>query len=286
MRSEHAIFHSPLKADITLDGEPWEEAGDGQHTWIVQTGKEGKENDYGVVSDGHGFEDSPDCERISGGVNSKGPHALAIGRQANMLQWGFYCAPDRMTQSARKVFLNALVYMRQFDGEKPLVAKKSIGRGWLRQYADALSKLTPAQRKETGERTYAAYLRTKFPAELLDGDDVVDKLNAWLQTNEERFVANENREVTVDTDLVELRTSNRTPGFFAAVIARLEKNAGDALAARLIAHYLPKDVEGTAAGVRSFWEHNRASLFFSDVGGYRWFVDPRPRAASPAPSKN
>ncbi len=269
-----------------MEGDPWDEAADGQRTWIVQTGKEGKENDYGVVSDGHGFEDSPDCERISGGVNSKGPLAVAIGRQANMLQWGFYCAPDRMTESARKVFLNALVYLRQFDGEKPLVAKKSIGRGWLRQYADAMSKLTPAQRKETGERSYAAYLRTKFPAELLGGDDEVNKLNAWWQANEERFGANETREVAVDVDLVELGTSNRTPDFFVAVIVRLEKDGKDALAARLIARYLPKEVEGTAAGVRGFWEHNRASLFFSDVGGYRWFVDPRPRTAAPAPSKN
>ena len=51
--------------------------------WVVQTGEPGETVDYGVVSDGHGFEDSPDCERISGGRNSKGPHAVAIGRQAN-----------------------------------------------------------------------------------------------------------------------------------------------------------------------------------------------------------
>jgi hypothetical protein len=89
--------------------------------------------DVGMVSDGHGFEDSPDCERISGGVNSKGPMAVAIGRQANLLQWGFYGAPDRMTGSAKRAFLNAIVYMRRFDGHVPLVRKTSVGRTWLVQ---------------------------------------------------------------------------------------------------------------------------------------------------------
>ena len=253
---------------------------------MVQRGKEGKENDYGVVSDGHGFDDSPDCERISGGVNSKGPHAMAIGRQANMLQWGFYCAPDRMTDSARKVFLNALIYMRRFDGDKPLVAKSATGRGWMRQYADALAKLTPEQRKEDGERSYAGYLRAKFPAELFGGDDEAAKLATWCNANEERFYSPEKWKVSVDADLVDLGASNRKPEFFAAVIARLDKDANDPLAARLITRYLPAGVAASAAGVREFQEHNRQRLFFSDLGGYRWFVDARRRASAPgAPSK-
>jgi hypothetical protein len=89
VRLDHEIFHSPLAAGVELVEHDWERDHDGRGVWVVQTGEPGKDVDYGVVSDGHGFEDSPDCERITGGVNSKGPHAVAIGRQANMLQWGF-----------------------------------------------------------------------------------------------------------------------------------------------------------------------------------------------------
>src|SRR5262245_24979636 len=96
----------------------------------------GGKAEYGMVADGHGFEDSPDCERISGGINTKGPRAVAIGRQANMLLWGFYGAPDRMTESARRAFLNAIVYMRRFDGDSPLVQKGSSGRGWPQQFLE------------------------------------------------------------------------------------------------------------------------------------------------------
>lgn len=119
MRANHPIFQGPLPVEITFDKEPvWNPEADPRGTWLIQKGKLGPENDYGVVSDGVGFEDSPDCEIISGGINSKGPHGLAIGRQANLLQWGFYCAPDRMTDSARHAFLNAIVYMKRFDGRR------------------------------------------------------------------------------------------------------------------------------------------------------------------------
>src|SRR5262249_42645303 len=144
--------------------------------------------DVGMVADGHGFEDSPDCERISGGVNSKGPRAIAIGRQANLLQWGFYGAPDRMTAPARRAFLNAIVYMRQFDGQVPLVQKQGRGRTWLLQYVDALAAMDAAERGKRGEHDYAGYLVKHFPTELTQGELDVDKLRGWYQANEEYIV--------------------------------------------------------------------------------------------------
>lgn len=57
---------------------------------LVHSGEFKQGCGVGMVADGHGFEDSPDCERVGGGINSKGPMAVAMGRQANLLQWGFY----------------------------------------------------------------------------------------------------------------------------------------------------------------------------------------------------
>src|SRR5262245_16043853 len=147
VRLDHPIFKGPLAGNVVLDVDhPYADAHDGQGTWLVHEGEFGKGCDVGMVSDGHGFEDSPDCERISGGVNSKGPAAVAIGRQANMLQWGFYGAPDRMTEASKRAFLNAIVWMKQFDGQRPLVKKEGEGRTWLVQYIDALERMKPEER--------------------------------------------------------------------------------------------------------------------------------------------
>ena len=161
MRLDHPIFNEPLDAGVVLEEHEWERDYDDRGVWVVQSGKLGSEVDYGVVSDGHGFTDSPDCERISGGVNSKGPYAVAIGRQANMLQWGFYAAPDRMTESARKAFLNALVYMTRFDGEQPLVEKTSRGRSWLEQYTDLVADLDTME--PDLRSAYRGFLEKGFP---------------------------------------------------------------------------------------------------------------------------
>ena len=44
-------------------------------TWLVHDG-DYPEVDVGMVSDGHGFEDSPDCERIAGGEAVMSPFTL------------------------------------------------------------------------------------------------------------------------------------------------------------------------------------------------------------------
>src|ERR1041384_4187944 len=116
MRLDHAIFHAPLQPKLDLGEMPapanykdWEkEIAPKFTTWRVQDGELGKTVDYGMVSNPYGFEDSPDTEYISSGVNSKGPKSLALGRQGNWFLWGFAGDPMQMTDSARQVFLNSI----------------------------------------------------------------------------------------------------------------------------------------------------------------------------------
>jgi hypothetical protein len=259
--------------EMTFDKEPaWHPEIDPRGTWLVQTGKLGPENDFGVVSDGIGFEDSPDCEIISGGINSKGPHGVAIGRQANMLQWGFYCAPDRMTDSARKAFLNAIVYMKRFDGRRPLVAKKARSRGWYRQYIAMVPQASTSD-------AYRKFLEKQFPADIVKEHGLdQDRLEAWRKANEEYFHSPGSWQLAVDEDLKQLGLSNRKPEFLDWLVKRLQADANDALALKLAGRYLGepgKDAATALAWVRK----NRDRLFFSDTGGFRWFVDNRPPGA-------
>ena len=280
MRLDHPVFQGPLKVDLPLE-EDEEAAAKGYtgKTWLVHTGKVPDEVDVGVVSDGHGFEDSPDCERISGGVNSKGPRALAIGRQGNMLQWGFYGAPDRMTESARRVFLNALVYMTRFDGHAPLVEKTSRGRSWLRQHADAILELSGSEKDQA---RILKYHSEKFPPEVAAAaKDDPEAAHRWYEANQE-YIAGERWDLKVDEDVRSLGVSNRKPEFLDTLLARLEKDPQDALALRLSARYVGSPHGDDAASLRAWVTKSRPWLFFTDTGGYRWMVDTNARQAAAA----
>lgn len=135
IKTGHPVFRGPLKVSLTLENKPtpsgiynYPSGADVPEEipmWRVQKEGylEGKGYRVGLVSRGNGFLDSPDTEYIASGVNTKDVGAVAIGRHGNFLLWGFSASPDYMTDEAKKVFANAVVYMRQFKG-KNIMARK------------------------------------------------------------------------------------------------------------------------------------------------------------------
>jgi hypothetical protein len=128
----HEIFSKPLKVNLTFEDIPTPEyyfnlAGGKKvekttRVWRVQT-KKFPEIDPGLVSNPNGFGDSPDSESISSGLNSKGPDSVALARDRNFFLWGFSASPRDMTPEARKCFVNAVCYIKKFDGRKPIARK-------------------------------------------------------------------------------------------------------------------------------------------------------------------
>ena len=135
----HEVFQTPLKVNLQFEDHAvpanyrhypgGDKLGQTIKVWKVQT-KKFPEIDPGLVSDPYGFGDSPDAEVISSGLNSKGPDSVALGRHGNFFLWGFSASPTDMTPEARKCFINAVCYIKKFDGQKPLVRKKASGREW------------------------------------------------------------------------------------------------------------------------------------------------------------
>nr|WP_315242268.1 hypothetical protein [uncultured Flavobacterium sp.] len=135
LKSEHPIFKGPFPVNLTMVVKPTPEGifhyPSGNDVpkeipmWRVQKEGylEGKGYRVGLVSRGDGFTDSPDAEYISSGVNTKDVGAVAIGRHGNFLLWGFSASPDYMTDEAKQVFANAVVYIKQFKGQKPIARK-------------------------------------------------------------------------------------------------------------------------------------------------------------------
>lgn len=133
----HPIFQGPFKVKMTVTNKPTPEEGfhyayayDGEipetlPMWQVQT-KSFKDDAHfpvGLVSRYDGYEDSPEAEVISGGVSSKALNAVAIARHGNFFHWGFAASPAYLTEEAKPVLANAIVYIAQFDGQG-IIARK------------------------------------------------------------------------------------------------------------------------------------------------------------------
>ena len=72
----------------------------------------------GVVAKPWQSEEAPGTEILTPGVNTgKMSGAVAVGRHANFLQWGFSAPPAKMTPAGRSFFLNCVVYIAKFNGK-------------------------------------------------------------------------------------------------------------------------------------------------------------------------
>src|SRR5262249_33045693 len=111
----------------------------------------------GLVSNLYGFADSPDAEVIARGVAGKGPDAVALGRHANFFLWGFSGPPADMTPAAQRLFVNVISYMRQFDGQIPLVRSKARAREGALRFAAA-----PRFQSDDWRRRSSRSYRSKF----------------------------------------------------------------------------------------------------------------------------
>lgn len=149
MRIEHDIFNKPHQVELTIEQRATPKAyarfdlGSTMPMWRVQTEgyTDGTDQLVGVVSRDAGFLDSPDTEWISGGVNTKTPQAVALGRHGNFFHWGFAVSPTYMTDEAKLVFINSVHYIAGFAGQIP-IARKRPGTAVRRYVTDTLAGIT------------------------------------------------------------------------------------------------------------------------------------------------
>lgn len=176
MNLSHPIFHKPFKTTITRTLQPTPDDAkhyayfqdfqvpDSVEMWRVNTKgyKTTADFNVGMVSRPWGYLDSPDCEVISSGVCAKTIDAVAIGRHANFLTWGFVGSPRYMTEEAKVVFANAVAYISKFRGQ-PL-ARKYNDRISTREYIKEVKYICTHkswdERNESDKKFYAELLAT------------------------------------------------------------------------------------------------------------------------------
>ncbi|KLT67065.1 hypothetical protein [Pedobacter sp. BMA] len=114
-KTPEGIFHYSTGANVPKEIPMWR---------VQKTSySENKGARVGLVARGNRFAESPDTETISSGVCLKDVGAVALGRHGNFFLWGFGASPLDMTDEAKKVFVNAVAYMKQFDGKIPIARK-------------------------------------------------------------------------------------------------------------------------------------------------------------------
>jgi hypothetical protein len=82
--------------------------------------------------------------------------------------------------------------------------------------------------------------------------------------------------LTIDAEAEAFGVSAANLEFFEKAISALNEPGRAAAAQRLLSRYAP-DLPGTSVSAdqwRSWLRENKQYLFFSDTGGYRWYVDP------------
>lgn len=134
---DHPIFQGPFKVNIkpemkSTPSSAFEYAKIYNYTlptetemWTVQTVNFANNPNYriGMVSRPSGFLDSPETEIISSGTCAKSIDAVAIGRHANFLHWGFSASPAYLTEAGKSALANALVYISNFAGQRVIARK-------------------------------------------------------------------------------------------------------------------------------------------------------------------
>ena len=176
-----------------------------------------------------------------------------------------------MTESGKRVFLNTICYMKQFDGHKPLVERVQSSREWVLLHIEYVRKYDDVAEKRD-------WLRGLFPETVLDrlGLDA-DALEAYYRKNLD-YLFPKKRGFDIDPDLTALGIPARDAAFLNRLVELFAADPKDALALRLFERYIGRDRVPTPEGLKGWVEENKEYLFFSDIGGFRWFVDEYGRA--------
>jgi hypothetical protein len=280
--------------------------------WRPQT-KNYPEIDPGLVSSLYGFTDSPDAEVFAQGFAGKGPDTVPLARQASFFLWGFSAPPADMTPAGKRLFVNAVCNIRQFDGQRPLVRYEVQSREWALRRAmmprflsqdyqerdicrhRAMLQQHPEwippehkgnveayikQRVADEQATQAKWFPEWFPEPLRKRFGMnADLYEAYYRENLEfvRPAGADLRDFQIDEEAKAVGPSNRRVEFLDRCVTMLEKKDNPDRARGLLKRYTNEQFDN-AADWRKWLDQNRSRLFFSDVGGYKFFVGPETKA--------
>jgi hypothetical protein len=215
--------------------------------------------------------DAPDVEVFCGGQNHKAVSAAAFWRQGFLVHFGFEESPAQLNDAGDAMLLAAIVYAARCKGDRPVTRVVS-------PFKTRKRALLPREKAKAG-LTGEDGLQTWF-----DGPVLVELADLAEEARRKHFdevlpflVANDSSRFEVDAVLRAWGVGNRDPAFFAHCEQALGAGGEEAVKARALLERYAPDGPGASATAEAWTKwiaEYRDFVFFSDVGGFRWFVDP------------
>ena len=259
--------------------------------WIVQNS--GKPFS-GVISSGYNFEGGWDDESLVAGYNENKTYAhTAIGRHGNFLQWGYGEPPSRMTESGRKLLINGICYIKKFAGRTPIARRQMLNRRaalalGANAFSDELTKEYQGREKELIQLHKDNVELLRYEQKQLSQTTY----SVWFSIDHELkdLGITSNRRVSTLEQLIEMLSdetdaSGPSQGFFSRLIFRREQGSQQTTALKLLKRYTNESFD-TKTEWQAWLETNRDRLFFSDFGGYKFYVVPESYLDEPRPPAN
>jgi hypothetical protein len=235
-------------------------------------------NDYqrGWCTYFYDFADVPDVEFFCGGVNEKTPRAAALWRQGNLLHFGFEQSAAEMNETGRALLVNAIVYISRFTEDRPIdvtpsvfgAEKVAIDRrraGYFLEFGGSAAHRLQWMKEMYSPGALASFSPEDKPA-----------AEAWFKAARPWLHPGPGNRLEVDEEARLLGTPFDAPDFLPKTIEALKDSAKAKIAATLLERYAP-DGPGAAAGNAAWeqwWKANGPYAFYSELGGYRWYLDP------------
>jgi hypothetical protein len=266
---DHQIFEQPFKIERKMVRRPapdWTSDVSQSEVEVLPLVSDVNKSYYpGWCSYSDDFANLPEVEFFCGGINEKTPTAAGLWRQGNLLHFGFEPSPAEMNDTGRNLLLNSIAYITHFTEDRPIAITPSVFAGPtvppLRYPANAIKR---------GE---LKLLTNYIAASAFAG--VTDRA-AWFQTMRDYLHPNAAGKLEPDSVALALKAPLGKPAFFERTLAALRDDSTRSKAVLLFARYIPDGPgeSGSTADWQKWLDQNQRYLFFSDAGGYRYYIDP------------
>jgi hypothetical protein len=277
---DHPLFERPIRIDrsrtIRRDGpSAWKGRVDGPAIDVLPLVRDPSGEHFpGWCTYTEGPSESPEVEIFCGGVNDKTPTAAALWRQGNLLHFGFDLSPAEMNEQGQALLVDAIAYIARFTEDRPIMRTPSPFAGPTPEPRGRVDRVLRREDLDPIEG-----LKWIVAPSMLAAADPKDRAayRRWFEGVRDFVHADVEGKLVVDEDARASGIPPDRPGFFEGAIASLRGRGEAAARARLLlARYVPEGLGSDApADLWAAWyEEHRPYLFFSDVGGYRWYVDP------------
>jgi hypothetical protein len=219
------------------------------------------------------FNDLPEVEFFCGGINTKTPTAAGLWRQGHLLHFGFEQSPAEMNETGRNLLLNSIAYIARFTDDRPIAITPSVFAGPVPpalRYPEGIVTREDRELKSLSNFVSAAEIRH------LQGEERKEYA-AWFDDARDFLRPGVSGKLEIDDEAKALGARLGKPAFFEKTRAALKAGGVDSQRAfAVLGRYLP-DGPGDKASAeewRTWLRENEPYLFFSDAGGYRYYIDP------------